>query len=161
MKNDKDLPGQFGRSTYEPPPDQTNKKVRTIRVDGVEVVIRIQEYHDSRIFELQLANTHRDLNIGKQLAHDAFLISIGLQHGTPLEAYIRPYSKSKASRTMPVEGYPGVEKAHSTMDAVMQVLAKEYGIQYGPQLSLAGPEKKPAWKPRVIDGDLGKPESNI
>lgn len=153
--NDKDdIKQQFGRSVYEPPPAETKGIVTTIKVGGVEISIRTREYEDGRLFELTVDNNHRDLDLRPKLGTFSKMISIGLQHGTPLKAYVDPFAFSKAPRTMKVEGYEGIESAHSIMDAVMHLLAMEYKVPYGAQLALPSPEKKPVWTPQVIKGGL-------
>lgn len=151
--NDKDdIKREFGRSVYEPPPSETKGIITTIQVGGVEILIRTREYEDGRLFDLSVDNNHRDLNLRPQLGTLAKMISTGLQHGTPLKAFVDTFAFSKAPRTLKVEGYDGIESAHSIMDAVMHVLAREYKVPYGPQLALPAPEKKPAWKPTIIQG---------
>lgn len=156
--NDKDkIKPEFGRSAHEAPPNNASGFITDITVDGVKIVIRTLNYEDGRICDLILDNNHRDLGLRPQLGTHAKMISTGLQHGTPLKAFVDIFAFSKAPRTMKVEGYPGVETAHSILDAVMHVLAKEYNVQYGAQLALPAPEKKPAWKPQVVAGlDMDK-----
>jgi hypothetical protein len=110
--NDKEIKQEFGRSAYEPPPAETKGIITTLHVGGVEIFIRTREYADGRIFELMLDNNHRDLNLRPQLGTLAKMISVGLQHGTPLSAFVDVYGHSKAPRTMKVEGYDGIEAAH-------------------------------------------------
>lgn len=153
--NDKDkIKPEFDRSAHEAPPDNADGFITTITVGGVEVVIRTRNYEDGRICDLIVDNNHRDLDLRPKLGTHAKLIAAGLQHGTPLKAFVDIFAFSKAPRSMKVEGYPDVKSAHSIMDAVMHVLAKEYKVPYGPQLALPPPDKKPVWKPTVIQGGL-------
>ncbi|MCD8498092.1 MAG: hypothetical protein LRZ85_08475 [Alphaproteobacteria bacterium] len=150
----KEITQEFKRSAHEPPPMPRKGIVTTLTVGGVEISIRTGEYEDGRICELHVDNNHPDLNLRRSLGSVSRMITVGLQHGTPLKAFVDEYAHSKNVRHLKVDGHPDVKLAHSLMDAVMHMLAVEYRVNYGAHLALPAPEKKPAWKPHIIAGGL-------
>ncbi len=95
-------------------------------VGGHRVFLRTGEYPDGRLGEVGLA-VPRESPTVRGLA-DAFAasLSVGLQHGTPLDAYVEALAHLRFAPAGAVEGDPGVDRASSIPDYVARSLAASY-----------------------------------
>ena len=95
-------------------------------VGGHRVFLRTGEYADGRLGEVGLA-LPREATAVRGLADAlASAISIGLQHGTPLEAYLDALAHMRFAPAGAVEGDPAVDRASSIPDYVVRSLAATY-----------------------------------
>ncbi len=95
-------------------------------VGGHRVFLRTGEYADGRLGEVGLA-LPRESAVARGLA-DAFAaaLSVGLQHGTPLAAYVDALAHARFAPAGAVEGDPAVDRASSIPDYVVRSLAASY-----------------------------------
>ena len=95
-------------------------------IGGHRVFLRTGEYADGRLGEIGLA-LPRESAAARGLA-DAFAtaVSVGLQHGTPLDAYVDALAHAQFAPAGAVEGDPAVDRASSIADYVVRSLAASY-----------------------------------
>jgi ribonucleoside-diphosphate reductase alpha chain len=95
-------------------------------IGGHRVFLRTGEYADGRLGEIDLA-LPRETAAVRGLA-DAFAtaVSVGLQHGTPLDAYLDALAHARFAPAGVVDGDPGVDRASSIPDYVVRSLAASY-----------------------------------
>ena len=60
----------------------------------------------------------------------AISVSMGLQHGVPLDAYVRQFTFTRFEPQGIVEGHPNIKFSTSIIDYVFRVLGVEYLKQY-------------------------------
>ncbi len=95
-------------------------------VGGHRVFLRTGEYPDGRLGEVGLA-LPREAPAVRGLADAlASAISTGLQHGTPLEAFLDALAHMRFAPAGAVEGDPAVDRASSIPDYVIRSLAATY-----------------------------------
>ena len=103
-------------------------KVRLGEEQG-SVYIRAGEYADGRLGEVFVTAGKRGLAvIDVASALDAFAItmSIGLQYGTPLDAFVRRFTGTTSEPNGVVTGHDRIKMASSLHDLVVRHLGIEY-----------------------------------
>jgi ribonucleoside-diphosphate reductase alpha chain len=60
----------------------------------------------------------------------AISVSMGLQHGVPLESYVEQFTFTRFEPSGPVEGHPNIKFATSMIDYVFRVLGVDYMKRY-------------------------------
>ena len=97
--------------------------------DGCTVYIRSGEYEDGRLGELFIIVSKRGLKlIDAASALDAFAIvlSLGLQHGVPLEAYVHRLVGTNSEPNGIVTGHDRIKFTSSLHDLVLRHAAIDY-----------------------------------
>lgn len=95
-------------------------------ISGQTLYIRTGEYADGQLGEVFM-NFGRDGSTMRHLLDSlAVVISLGLQHGVPLQEYVDAFSDTKSDPAGMVNGSANVRFCSSIMDYVVKELAAEY-----------------------------------
>jgi ribonucleoside-diphosphate reductase alpha chain len=100
------------------------------RVGGHKVFLRTGEYADGSIGEIFI-DMHKEGAAFRSLMNCfAISVSMGLQHGVPLESFVEQFTFTRFEPAGPVEGHPNVKFATSMIDYVFRVLGVDYLKRY-------------------------------
>lgn len=97
------------------------------RIGGHSVRLITGEYPDGKLGEIILVTSKEGAAWRAMLNQFAIAVSIGLQHGVPLEAFVKVFTFQKFEPSGMVEGGSGrVKMASSLVDWIFRELAIEY-----------------------------------
>ena len=100
------------------------------RVGGHKVFLRTGEYVDGSLGEI-FVDMHKEGAAFRSLMNCfAISVSMGLQHGVPLDSYVRQFTFTRFEPQGIVEGHPNIKFSTSIIDYVFRVLGVEYLKQY-------------------------------
>ena len=100
------------------------------RVGGHKVFLRTGEYEAGSLGEI-FVDMHKEGAAFRSLMNCfAISVSMGLQHGVPLDAYVRQFTFTRFEPQGIVEGHPNIKFSTSIIDYVFRVLGVEYLKQY-------------------------------
>jgi ribonucleoside-diphosphate reductase alpha chain len=100
------------------------------RIGGHKVFLRTGEYEDGHIGEIFI-DMHKEGAAFRSLMNCfAISISMGLQHGVPLESYVNQFTFTRFEPGGMVEGHPNIKFSTSIIDYVFRVLGVEYLQRY-------------------------------
>ncbi|MFW2388471.1 MAG: vitamin B12-dependent ribonucleotide reductase, partial [Polyangiales bacterium] len=100
------------------------------RIGGHKVFLRTGEYVDGSLGEI-FVDMHKEGAAFRSLMNCfAISVSMGLQHGVPLDAYVRQFTFTRFEPQGIVEGHPNIKFSTSIIDYVFRVLGVEYLQQY-------------------------------
>jgi ribonucleoside-diphosphate reductase alpha chain len=100
------------------------------RVGGHKVFLRTGEYDDGSLGEIFI-DMHKEGAAFRSLMNCfAISVSMGLQHGVPLENFVEQFTFTRFEPSGPVEGHPNVKFATSMIDYVFRVLGVDYLKRY-------------------------------
>lgn len=112
-------------------------------IGGHRIFLRTGEYEDGRLGEIGIA-LPRENAATRGLADSlATAVSIGLQHGVPLDAFVDVLAHQRFAPAGPVEGDPAIGYAASVPDYVFRSLAASYLGRIVPALEQPLPEAPP------------------
>jgi len=125
------------REWLTPPPTRRHrlpqKRVgftQEARIGGHKVFLRTGEYEDGSLGEI-FVDMHKEGAAFRSLMNCfAISVSMGLQHGVPLDAYVRQFTFTRFEPQGIVEGHPNIKFSTSIIDYVFRVLGVEYLKQY-------------------------------
>ena len=95
-------------------------------VGGHAVVLRTGEYQDGRLGEIALSLQKASAPFRGLMDSFAHAVSIGLQHGVPVEEFVQAFTFTRFGPAGAVEGDPAVGRATSLLDYVFRHLAANY-----------------------------------
>ena len=99
-------------------------------VGGHKVFLRTGEYDDGQLGEIFI-DMHKEGAAFRSLMNCfAISVSMGLQHGVPLNSFIEQFTFTRFEPQGPVMGHPNVKFATSMIDYVFRVLGVEYQKRY-------------------------------
>lgn len=99
---------------------------RKAAIGGHRLFLRTAEYPDGRLGEMSVA-LPKDGPVARGLMDGlAAAVSIGLQHGVPLDEYVEAFALSRFGPAGVVEGDPAVSHASSVLDYLARTLAAAY-----------------------------------
>jgi hypothetical protein len=110
----RDLPGR--RSGY----------TQKASVGGHRLFLRTGEYDDGSLGEISIALHKEGAAFRGLMDNFAHAVSLGLQHGVPLERFVEAFTFTRFGPAGPVEGDPSVRAATSLLDYVFRNLATSY-----------------------------------
>ena len=110
-------------------------------IGGHRIFIRTGEYADGRLGEIGLALPRESAAVRGLADAFATALSLGLQHGAPLEAYVDALCHARFAPAGPVEGDPAVDHARSIADFVARSLAASYLGRIIPAKTTEAPAK--------------------
>ena len=114
-------------ATRRPLPDRKNSVNIKARVGGHSVRLITGEYEDGKLGEIFLLTSKEGAAWRAMLSQFAIAVSIGLQHGVPIDAYVKSFTFAKFEPSGMVEGGTGrVKMASSIVDWLFRELAVEY-----------------------------------
>jgi len=108
-------------------PDKKRATSTKARIGGHSVRLITGEYPDGKLGEIILVTSKEGAAWRAMLNQFAIAVSIGLQHGVPLEAFVKVFTFQKFEPSGMVEGGSGrVKMASSLVDWIFRELAIEY-----------------------------------
>ncbi len=128
---------------HVPLPERHSGMARRVALAGHRVFLRTAEYADGTPGEVCLT-LPREGAAARGLA-DAFAhaMSLGLQHGVPLEAFVEAFAFTAFGPAGAVEGDPAVTRATSIPDYVVRALAAQYLGRTLPEPEAGAPDTVP------------------
>ena len=131
------MPAPFADDGARPPesvrhrlPKKRRGFTQEARVGGHKVFLRTGEYDDGSLGEIFI-DMHKEGAAFRSLMNCfAISVSMGLQHGVPLESYVEQFTFTRFEPSGPVEGHPNVKFSTSMIDYVFRVLGVEYQRRY-------------------------------
>ncbi len=100
------------------------------KVAGHKVFLRTGEYEDGSLGEIFI-DMHKEGAAFRSLMNCfAISVSMGLQHGVPLGAYVDQFTFTRFEPGGIVEGHPNIKFSTSIIDYVFRVLGVEYLQRY-------------------------------
>ncbi|MCS6799293.1 MAG: vitamin B12-dependent ribonucleotide reductase [Myxococcota bacterium] len=100
------------------------------RVGGHKIFLRTGNYEDGSLGEI-FVDMHKEGAAFRSLMNCfAISVSMGLQHGVPLESYVEQFTFTRFEPQGTVEGHPNIKFATSIIDYIFRVLAVEYLKRY-------------------------------
>jgi ribonucleoside-diphosphate reductase alpha chain len=99
-------------------------------VGGHKVFLRTGEYDDGSLGEIFI-DMHKEGAAFRSLMNCfAISVSMGLQHGVPLENFVEQFTFTRFEPAGPVTGHPNIKFATSMIDYIFRVLGVEYNKRY-------------------------------
>jgi hypothetical protein len=95
-------------------------------VGGHKLYLRTGEYADGQLGEVFLALHKEGAAFRGLMDNFAVAVSLGLQHGVPLEAFVEAFTFTRFGPAGAVEGDPAVSHATSLLDYAFRHLAANY-----------------------------------
>jgi ribonucleoside-diphosphate reductase alpha chain len=137
LKTSPSMPAPFVEEGARPPsmirhrlPKKRKGFTQEARVGGHKVFLRTGEYDDGSLGEIFI-DMHKEGAAYRSLMNCfAISVSMGLQHGVPLESFVEQFTFTRFEPQGPVEGHPNVKFATSMIDYVFRVLGVEYLKRY-------------------------------
>jgi len=107
-------------------PDRRRGYTQKAAVGGHRVFLRTGEYEDGRLGEIGIALPRESPTVRGLADCFATAVSLGLQHGVPLEAFVEAFTFTRFGPAGAVGGDPAVGAAESIPDYVFRSLAAAY-----------------------------------
>jgi hypothetical protein len=95
-------------------------------VGGHRLYLRTGEYDDGSLGEVEIALHKEGAAFRGLMDNFAVAVSLGLQHGVPLEAFVEAFTFTRFGPAGVVEGDPAVARATSLLDYTFRHLAANY-----------------------------------
>ncbi len=95
-------------------------------VAGHRVYVRTEEYPDGTLGEVHVTLPREGAVVRHMMDSVAAAVSLGLQHGVPLEEYVQVFTLTRFGPAGPVEGDADIGHATSLLDYVFRNLAVNY-----------------------------------
>ena len=100
------------------------------RIGGHKVFLRTGEYEDQQLGEIFIDMHKEGASFRSLMNCFAISVSMGLQHGVPLDSYVEQFTFTRFEPQGIVEGHPNIKFATSIIDYVFRVLGVEYLKRY-------------------------------
>jgi ribonucleoside-diphosphate reductase alpha chain len=128
-------------------PDRRGGYTQKAIVGGHKVYLRTGEYDDGTIGEI-FVDMHKEGAAFRSLMNNfAIAVSLGLQHGVPLEEYVDAFTFTRFEPNGPVIGHQNIKMATSILDYIFRELAVSYlgrydlaQVQPSQQIDAMGPD---------------------
>ena len=131
------MPAPFVDEGLQPPPTVRHRlpKKRAgytteAKVGGHKVFLRTGEYNDGSIGEIFIDMHKEGASFRSLMNSFAISVSMGLQHGVPLESYVEQFTFTRFEPAGPVSGHPNIKFATSMIDYIFRVLGVDYLKRY-------------------------------
>ncbi len=96
------------------------------KVGGQKLYVRTGQYEDGTLGEIFI-DMHKEGATMRSMTNSfAIAVSLGLQHGVPLEEFVNAFAFSNFSPNGIVQGHPNIKHASSIIDYVVRLLGLEY-----------------------------------
>ncbi|MFH1858336.1 MAG: vitamin B12-dependent ribonucleotide reductase, partial [Candidatus Omnitrophota bacterium] len=95
------------------------------KVGGHKVYLRTGEYDDGKLGEIFVDMHKEGATLRSIMNCFAIAVSLGLQHGVPLEEYVNIFTHQNFEPRGPVD-HPNIKHASSIVDFIFRLLAMEY-----------------------------------
>jgi ribonucleoside-diphosphate reductase alpha chain len=109
-------------------------------VGGHSIFLRTGEYDDGRLGEVAIALSKASAPFRGLMDNFALAVSIGLQHGVPLEEFVQAFIFTRFGPAGAVEGDPAIARATSLLDYAFRHLAANYLRQAIPSAEDEAPD---------------------
>ena len=107
-------------------PNRRGGYTQKARVGGQKIYLRTGDYADGRLGEI-LIDMHKEGATFRSLMNNfAIAVSLGLQHGVPLEEFVDALTATRFEPAGPVEGNEKIKRATSILDYIFRELAVSY-----------------------------------
>jgi hypothetical protein len=117
---------RVARPMHEKLPNRRSGLTQKASIGGHRLFLQTGEYADGRLGEVAL-HLPRDSAFVRGLAECfAHAVSLGLQHGIPLDAFVEAFALTRFGPSGLVEGDPVAERATSVIDYAMRALSANY-----------------------------------
>jgi ribonucleoside-diphosphate reductase alpha chain len=138
-------------------PDRRGGYTQKAIVGGHKVYLRTGEYDDKSLGEIFI-DMHKEGAAFRSLMNNfAIAVSLGLQHGVPLEEYVDAFTFTRFEPNGPVVGHANIKMATSILDYIFRELAVSYlgrydlaQVQPSQSVDAMGPE------PEFVAEELGE-----
>ena len=100
------------------------------RVGGHKIFLRTGEYEDATLGEIFIDMHKEGASFRSLMNSFAIAVSMGLQHGVPLEAFVNQFTFTRFEPGGVVEGHPNIKFSTSILDYIFRVLGVEYLKRY-------------------------------
>jgi ribonucleoside-diphosphate reductase alpha chain len=111
-------------------PDRRGGYTQKAIVGGHKVYLRTGQYDDGTIGEIFI-DMHKEGAAFRSLMNNfAIAVSLGLQHGVPLEEYVDAFTFTRFEPNGPVIGHENIKMATSILDYIFRELAVSYLGRY-------------------------------
>ena len=111
-------------------PDRRSGYTQKAIVGGHKVYLRTGEYEDGTLGEIFL-DMHKEGAAFRSLMNNfAIAVSLGLQHGVPLEEYVEAFTFTRFEPNGPVVGHENIKMATSILDYIFREVAVSYLGRY-------------------------------
>jgi ribonucleoside-diphosphate reductase alpha chain len=135
--------GPEERARFVPLPARRRGYTQKVLIGGHPLFLRTGEYPDGRLGEIALSAPREAPAVRALLESVAEAVSIGLQHGVPLAAFIEAFRHGRFGPHGVVEGDEHVAQASSFLDYAFRHLAAVYlGTEIPPLAETAGEEER-------------------
>ena len=115
---------KFGE--HRPLPERTKGYTQKVTVGGHKVYLRTSEYEDGTLGEIFIDLSKESAGFRAMVNAVARTVSIGLQHGVPLETYVDEFAFTMSTPAGIVEGNDCITNCTSLLDYVFRELAVSY-----------------------------------
>jgi ribonucleoside-diphosphate reductase alpha chain len=130
-----------------PMPQRRSGYTQKATISGHKVYLRTGEYEGGQLGEIFI-DMHKEGAAFRSLMNNfAIAISLGLQHGVPLEEFVEAFTFTRFEPNGPVVGHDHVKMATSILDYIFRELAVSYlgrydlaHVQPSMQMDAMGPE---------------------
>ena len=112
-------------------------------IGGHRVYVRTEEYPDGTLGELHVSLPREGAVMRNMMDSVTAAVSLGLQHGVPLEDYVQAFTLTRFGPAGPVEGDSDIGHATSLLDYVFRHLAVNYLGGCGVPEGIPEPEPEP------------------
>ena len=137
-------------------PDRRSGYTQKAVVGGHKVYLHTGEYDDKSLGEIFI-DMHKEGAAFRSLMNNfAIAVSLGLQHGVPLEEYVDAFTFTRFEPNGPVVGHNNIKMATSILDYIFRELAVNYlgrydlaQVQPSQSVDAMGPE------PEYVAEELG------
>src|SRR6202041_3481382 len=128
-------------------PNRRKSYIQKAVVGGHKVYLHTGEYEGGQLGEIFL-DMHKEGAAFRSLMNNfAIAISLGLQHGVPLEEFVEAFTFTRFEPNGPVVGHDHIKMATSILDYIFRELAVSYlgrydlaHVQPSMQMDAMGPE---------------------
>ncbi len=111
-------------------PDRRGGYTQKAVIGGHKVYLRTGQYDDGTIGEI-FVDMHKEGAAFRSLMNNfAIAVSLGLQHGVPLEEYVDAFTFTRFEPNGPVIGHENIKMATSILDYIFRELAVSYLGRY-------------------------------
>ena len=111
-------------------PDRRSGYTQKATIAGHKVYLRTGEYSDQSLGEIFI-DMHKEGAAFRSLMNNfAIAVSLGLQHGVPLEEYVDAFTFTRFEPNGPVVGHNNIKMATSIIDYIFRELAVSYLGRY-------------------------------
>lgn len=114
------------RRAARPLPSRHEGMTQKTSVGGHRIFVRTSEYDDGTLGEISLIMPKEGAAFRGLMDCFAQAVSLGLQHGVPLETYVDAFAHTEFGPAGAVEGDPAVTQASSLLDYVFRSLSVNY-----------------------------------